>query len=265
MPSVVQMLTRHNRALAVEVHSAAKKGSDRVVVYSPGLQSVRQGQKSDALLDLSMQLGSHFVRYDLFGHGDSSGELAQVTLSGAKSDLSHILDELPAMLPGVRAAYLVGASFGGLVSLHSAIESRGFVRGVATIGGAFDLHSRVRDLTREHNGTFRIASNYCDDIILGPEFPSSITMLGDDDSLAASVRACQLPVTVFHGEEDDAVPFVAAQRFATSAGSLCSLFPIPGHAGGDHRLNLALPLITPVLRSLPFWHEQLPCRAAPRP
>jgi pimeloyl-ACP methyl ester carboxylesterase len=63
--------------------------------------------------------GFHSLRFDYFGTGDSGGEMAECTLSGAQADLDAAVDEVR-NLTGAHDIILIGLRLGGSIVLQRA-------------------------------------------------------------------------------------------------------------------------------------------------
>lgn len=137
------------RELAVDVVRAAAGragrpgGAGTCAVYSPGLGSLRHGAKSEAVRRESALRGYDFVRFDLFGHGDSAGALRDVTVTGAVADLVGVIGDDEARAESAqrppRRLVLAGASFGGYVSLLAASQLSVPVKAVVLFGAALNV------------------------------------------------------------------------------------------------------------------------------
>src|SRR3954447_9315205 len=78
------------------------------IVFLHGLMSDMTGGKALALEALARRRGQAFLRFDTFGHGDSSGDFAEATVGRWKADVLAALD---ALTEGPQV--IVGSSLGG--------------------------------------------------------------------------------------------------------------------------------------------------------
>src|SRR6202167_4592334 len=101
------------------------------VVFMGGCMSDMNGSKA-AALDASCRARGHaFVRFDYFGHGQSSGAFSEATVGRWKDDALCVLDNLTAG-PQV----LVGSSLGGWIMLLAALARPARVKALIGIASA---------------------------------------------------------------------------------------------------------------------------------
>src|SRR4051812_11395703 len=91
-------------------------GSGPGGIFLHGLMSDRGGTKAMVLEAHCAERGYGYVRFDMFGHGDSSGRFEDGSVSRWVEDSVAVIDELTAG-PQV----LVGSSMGGWVMLKAAL------------------------------------------------------------------------------------------------------------------------------------------------
>jgi pimeloyl-ACP methyl ester carboxylesterase len=113
-------------------------GSGPCVLWLGGFGSDMAGTKAQALADWAIERGRAFVRFDYFGHGESSGELAQGTIGRWREDALAVLDEL---VEG--PAVLVGSSMGGWIACLLALARPERVKAMVLIAPAADFTERL--------------------------------------------------------------------------------------------------------------------------
>lgn len=171
------------------------------VVYSHGLGSDRLGEKAAALEAECLRRGWGFAALNFRGHGDSDGRLEDVTCTSLLEDLHAVCDL--AVERGCSALFLFGSSMGGWAAAWHAALRPGTVAACAVVAPALrfpELHLRSHDYPPEE--------------------------------LASRL---QTPLLVFHGMEDDVVPYRDSVELAARC-SACGV-EVRLYAGGDHRLN----------------------------
>src|SRR5690606_15050687 len=187
--------------------------------------SVRAGEKSEALFAFARARGEAAWRFDMRGHGASSGTLTDTTLS-------ELVDDALAVLRESGPAILFGSSLGGLVAAWTAALHPEQVTGLVLLAPAFRFLERLRarldatgSLTLPHGGgELRFSQRVLDD------FASH-----DEDLMARAITA---PTLVVHGELDDTVPVEASERFVAALPALRKELWVIER--GDHRLNAPL-------------------------
>src|SRR5688572_8205216 len=95
------------------------EGAGPTVVWLGGFKSDMAGTKAQALAEWALATGRGYVRFDYFGHGESSGDFAEGTVTRWREDSLAVLDELTA-----GPLVLVGSSMGGWMACLAAIARK---------------------------------------------------------------------------------------------------------------------------------------------
>jgi pimeloyl-ACP methyl ester carboxylesterase len=221
-------------AIAYE-RASARDEKAAGIVFLHGLRSDRGGTKAEALARHASERGYGFLRFDMFGHGASSGRFEDGGISRWVEDAVAILDELT-----TGPQVLVGSSMGGWVMVKTAMARPERVRGLVGIAVApdftedlmwagFDAAQRtalmtagVVELPSEYDdGPYRISRHLIEDgrknLVLRDEIPI----------------AC--PVRLIHGQRDTAVPWETSLKLAARIKG----DDVETHLvkDGDHRLS----------------------------
>ncbi len=190
-------------------------------LFLHGLGSARKGEKSTSLLAHAQARGRGFLRFDMRGHGESSGRLGRVTIGELIQDTLRVLEH-------TGPAVVAGSSLGGLVGAYAAAARPELVRALALLAPALGL---LADLGAMLDARGRLWTNDGQGFVVEPRVLADAKAL-DEHGLAA--RLC-VPVLVVHGAADDVIPFRASERlFAAIPHAQKQLWIVPG---GDHRLN----------------------------
>lgn len=95
-----------------------------VLLCAPvGQESIRAHRTLRKLATMLAEAGFHALRFDYFGHGDSSGESADGSVSGWVADVRAAADELKD-LAGVHRVSLVGLRYGATLAALAAAGRR---------------------------------------------------------------------------------------------------------------------------------------------
>ena len=199
-------------------------------LYLHGFRSVRASEKSDELAARAVADGMGFLRFDFRGHGESTGTVRDLTLSGLLEDALAVTERLPEL----GGLHLVGSSMGGVVALKMAALSPR-VRSLLLVAPAAEVVQRWATLPVDSEGCFTIGSSFVGDTVIGPAFLRDAVSEGwAPDSVLTS--AVTQPTMVVHGALDDCVPVDASRR-------LYDVLPkhLPKrwivYPNGGHRLN----------------------------
>jgi pimeloyl-ACP methyl ester carboxylesterase len=207
------------------------------VVFLGGFASDMNGTKATALHEFCAGRGQAFVRFDYFGHGQSSGDFRDGTIGRWTEDALAVLYSL-----SEGPQLLVGSSMGGWIALLAARARPQRVAGLVGIAAAPDF---TEDLMWEkfdeadrtallRDGVIEQTSRY------GPTpYPITLRLIEDGRThlLLRAPVALRRPVRLFHGMADPDVPWQTALAVAervTGGDVTATLIK-----DGDHRLSRA--------------------------
>jgi pimeloyl-ACP methyl ester carboxylesterase len=108
------------------------------LVWLGGFHSDMLGEKATALHQQAQLAGRAFVRFDYFGHGESSGKFEDGTISRWRSDALAAIDRLTD-----GRLVLVGSSMGGWMALLAALARPERVQGLVLLAPAPDFTDRL--------------------------------------------------------------------------------------------------------------------------
>ena len=224
---------------------AFKRASDQAtdqtkpgLVFLCGFKSDLTGTKAQAVADWADTNHYANLRFDYFGHGQSSGEFEAGTLSGWREEVSTVLE---ALTDGPQI--LVGSSFGGFMASLAAIDMPNKVVGLILIAPAFDMTERLmragmsqaqtRELERD--GKFMHGTEYDSE-----GYPITQALLADglQHCILEKPIPIHQPVHILHGQKDDAVPWALSLEFSRICES--ENIQLQFFKNGDHRLSSPL-------------------------
>tara|TARA_R110002110_G_scaffold406421_1_gene626417 strand:- start:237292 stop:238035 length:744 start_codon:yes stop_codon:yes gene_type:complete len=226
-------LTRDDGTRLAYAHSP---GSGPGIVFLAGFNSNMGGDKALALEHWCREQGRQFTRFDYFGHGQSSGTLAEGSIGRWRDDTIAIIEQLTS-----GPQLLVGSSMGGWLMLLVAIARPERVTALCGIAAAPDFTERLHDQRlneqqrRELSETgFCELPNHYDD---GEPHRISRYLLeeGATHRVLHSEIAIDVPVRLIHGQCDDDVPWQLSLEIAQQLRS--SDVEVQLVKNGDHRLS----------------------------
>ena len=212
-------------------------GSQPGVVFLHGLMSDRDGTKALALAEHCARKVQACIRFDMFGHGASSGRFEDGSVSRWVEDTTAIIDHLTE-----GPQILVGSSMGGWVMVRAALTRPERVAGLIGIASSPDFtedlmwagFSIAERNQLETKGVVNVQSDY-------EERPYPITRhLIEDGRRNLVLRgpiSILCPVRLIHGQKDTAVPWDTSVRLAEQITS--NDVNILLVKDGDHRLSEA--------------------------
>jgi len=211
------------------------EGQGPTVVWLGGFKSDMAGTKAQALADWALSAGRAYFRFDYFGHGESSGDFADGTITRWREDALAVMDEL------IRGeVVLVGSSMGGWIACLAAMAWPERVHAMVLIAPAPDFTEKLMrpeippeglaDLERD--GVWLRPSEY------GDPYPITRNLLEDGARwgiLEAQPIPIDCPVRVLQGGDDPDVPWSHALELANGLKSQDVVFTLI--KDGDHRLS----------------------------
>ena len=211
------------------------EGRGPTVVWLGGFKSDMAGTKAQALADWALANGRAFVRFDYFGHGESSGDFRAGTISRWREDALAVLEQLTE-----GETVLVGSSMGGWIACLAAAAAPERVKAMALVAPAPDFTEKLmkpeippeglEDLARD--GVWLRPSEY------GEPYPITRELLEDGarwSILEAQEVPIEVPVRILQGGEDPDVPWTHALQLANALKGSDVVFTLI--KDGDHRLS----------------------------
>lgn len=211
------------------------EGRGPTVVWLGGFKSDMAGTKAQALADWALARGRAYVRFDYFGHGESSGDFRDGTITRWREDALAVLD---ALVDG--EAVLVGSSMGGWIACLAAMAAPARVKAMVLVAPAPDFTEKLMkpeippeglaDLARD--GVWLRPSEY------GEPYPITRALLEDGarwSILEAQEVPIAAPVRILQGGEDPDVPWAHALQLAQALKGPDVVFTLV--RDGDHRLS----------------------------
>lgn len=228
------------RKIAI-IYRAASMGSDRpALVWLGGYRSDMTGTKAVVLDALAEKLGSACIRFDYSGHGASSGEFRDGTISRW---LEEAIAAIDAVAP--KSVILVGSSMGGWIALRLVQQLRKRntgpkIAGLVLIAPAPDftgelIEPELTDKERQslaERGYFEEHSEY------SPEpniYTRALMEDGQKNRVLSGIIETGCPVHILQGMSDPDVPYRHALKlmeFLPADDVVLTLI-----RDGDHRLS----------------------------
>ncbi|RAU21689.1 alpha/beta hydrolase [Paramagnetospirillum kuznetsovii] len=193
------------------------EGKKPGVVFLHGYHSDMTGSKAMALEDLCRGQGRAFLRFDYFGHGQSSGDVMHGTVGRWAEDAVAVID---ALTEG--PLVLVGSSLGGWISLLAALERRDRVVGLVGVAAAPDFTEDLmwQDFSFEQRRQLLEKGEISLPNCYEPENPWRVHRRliedGRNHLLLRDVINLSCPVRLIHGQLDADVPWRTALQIADS-------------------------------------------------
>ena len=209
-------------------------GTGPGVVFLHGLNSDMDGGKALELEALCRDRGRAYVRFDMFGHGQSDGAFVDGSISRWTEDALCILDQVT---NGPQV--LVGSSMGGWVMLKAALARPDRIAGIMGIASAPDFTEELMwasfpEAVRAElmtKGRIALPSDYDEPY----EISKNLIEDGRHNLLLQSSIPLTMPMRLVHGMADADVPYQTSLRIADKVESEAVHTILI--KDGDHRLS----------------------------
>jgi pimeloyl-ACP methyl ester carboxylesterase len=228
------LLAYRRRAAAQPNQSAATVGSP-TIVFLGGFRSDMTGGKATALDTFCNARGLGFLRFDYSGHGASSGDFLDGTISRWAADALVVIDKLT-----TGPLVLVGSSMGGWIMLLVALQRRTRIKGLIGIAAAPDFTEELIWRRLSGNDQHRLMAQ--GRLAQPSEYsvePTVITRALIEDGrthlLLEAAIDLEMPVRLLHGMADPDVPYRQSLRLAEKLASRDVRMILI--KDGDHRLS----------------------------
>ena len=209
-------------------------GAGPTVVWLGGFHSDMAGTKAQALAAWAIARGGAYLRFDYFGHGESSGDFAEGTITRWRADVLAVID---ALTKG--PLILVGSSMGGWLASLAALARPDRIAGMVLIAPAADFTERLMWPSLDAAARKAIET---DGLWMRPsayEAPDPITRALIEDGARWSILpgplAIAAPVRVLQGGADPDVPWRHALELVQAFEGEDVVFTLI--RDGDHRLS----------------------------
>jgi uncharacterized protein len=236
-----------------------------VALYIHGLGSHRRGEKARYLARQFNVAGRAFAALDLRGHGDSDGELRELTMSRLLADVDAAAVWAAARSTG--RLVLIGASMGASVAAWYAAGHPAITEALILIAPALRFPAALVTAAGEasdrsrREGELRVRSEWID-VTLGRALLDDAAEY-DPDTLLQELGT---PALLIHGLHDTAIPwqqsadFVRARARSGAVASPATDLILVGD--GDHRLTARKELLFALMCA---WLEQRAPAAGTQP
>jgi pimeloyl-ACP methyl ester carboxylesterase len=216
------------------VAGAGPAGASPTVVWLSGYRSDMTGTKAEAIASWAQAKGRGYLRFDYFGHGESSGDFVQGTITRWREDALAVIDELTE-----GPLVLVGSSMGGWIGCLAALARPERIHAMVLIAPAPDFTTKLMPtrfppeahVAIREAGVWMQPSEYGD--------PNPITRLLLEDGARWSILPgpvpIECPVRILQGGADPDVPWRHALELAQAIKSEDVVFSLI--KDGDHRLS----------------------------
>lgn len=201
------------------------------ILWLGGFRSDMTGTKAAALASWAAEEGRSFLRFDYFGHGASSGDFCDGSISRWRDDALAVLDHLTE-----GPQILVGSSMGGWMASLLAHHRAERIAGMLLIAPAPDftedliwarMPQEVRDEVMDKGEwLYQAAETY--------PITRRLIESGRDNQVLNRPLNVNGPVRILHGTADADVPWKQGLRLFECIGTNATFTLVKG---ADHRMS----------------------------
>lgn len=202
-------------------------------IWCGGLKSDMEGGKAAHLHNWAKRRDVNYIRFDYFGHGISSGEFTDGTISRWADDIGRVID---ALTDG--PIVLFGSSMGGWASLLTAI-TRPEIKALILINPAPDFTEKMVYASWDEARREMLLE---DDVVYEPSDygePYAYSRALIEDGRTRQILDAPIdfigPVRILQGEQDSVVPWEYSYKIMGAVTSEDMRFTLV--KGGDHSLS----------------------------
>jgi len=210
-------------------------GQGPTVVWLGGFRSDLPGTKAQALADWALAGGRAFLRFDYLGHGESSGDFRDGTISRWRADALAAIESLTE-----GPLVLVGSSMGGWISCLVAAVIPERLHAMVLIAPAADFTEALMKpgLPPEALAAIETDGEWIRPSLYEPTgYPITRCLLEDGArwTILGAPVPVEVPVRILQGREDPDVPWLHALELANAIKGEDVVFTLI--RDGDHRLS----------------------------
>ena len=209
------------------------EGAGPTVVWLGGFNSDMTGTKAQALAGWAMAKGRDYLRFDYFGHGESSGAFTDGTIGRWRDDVLAVID---GMTEG--PLVLVGSSMGGWLACLAATARPERIKAMVLIAPAPDFTEKLVEPDLSDEARAALAR---DGVWVWPDagegFAITRTLLDEGRAWSILPGPVEIaaPVRILQGGYDVDVPWRHALGLAEALTGEDVVFTLI--RDGDHRLS----------------------------
>ena len=190
------------------------EGKGPGIVFLAGHGSDMFGSKAQALYDYCEATGRAFLRFDYFGHGMSSGDMMEGTISRWTKDATAIITQFTA-----GPQILIGSSLGGWIMLNLIKQKTVSAAGCIGIAAAPDFTEDLiwnslsddQQKQMEQTGKIGLPNPYADEDVI---YPYQLITDGRENLILNAPLEISCPLILHQGMADHEVPWQTATAIA---------------------------------------------------
>ena len=186
------------------------------IVFFAGHGSDMNGTKAIAVDEWAHENDFGIIRFDYFGHGQSSGKYLDGTISIWRKDCLAVIDNLV-----TGPIIIVGSSLGGWLMMLAAQDRMDRIAGLIGIAAApdftddliWDELSNDQKEQMQKEGEIALPNPYAPEDVI---YPYELILDGRKNFVLKERQEAPFPVRLLHGMQDEEVPPATAEKLASN-------------------------------------------------
>ena len=223
-----------------------------LILYIHGYSDSMKEAKSMKMEQIAKNNNIDLVKLDLYGHGDSSGILNNMTMDEWHNCCKTIIEKI--IYPTNKKIILIGSSLGGWLSYILAEELKDKVIGVVSVAGAIDFFTEVIEplIKEEDKNKELVYEMVYDSGKPSGDFVSRklIESSRKYNMLNRDIININCPLRIIHGLIDPVVPSEMSINFAKKVESLDVKLYLEKNLNHDLTLDKNLDTLEKVVNEL---------------
>jgi len=209
-------------------------GASPTLIWCGGLKSDMKGGKATHLHNWAQKNNHGYIRFDYFGHGASTGQFRNGTISRWSRDIVQIIDDLT-----TGKIILIGSSMGGWAAILAALDRPEHIKALVLIAPAPDFTEKLiwenwsddKRKILEQTGSVFEPSDY------GEPYEYSQTLIEDGRTRQVLDSPINFtgPVRILQGGMDTIVPPSHSRKLVDAMESTDVTYTLV--KSGDHSLS----------------------------
>ena len=192
-----------------------------IILYIHGYSDNMKESKSMKIEQISKNNKIDLVKLDLYGHGESSGKLNNMTMDDWYNCCKTVIEKI--IYPTKKKIILIGSSLGGWLSYILAEELKDKILGIISVAGAIDFFTEVIEpLIKEEDKD----KEFVYEMVYDSGKPSGdfisrklIESSRKYNMLNKNTIDIKCKIRIIHGLKDPVVPYEYSIKFANKVES----------------------------------------------
>ncbi|MFN7038788.1 MAG: alpha/beta hydrolase [Alphaproteobacteria bacterium] len=214
MKTDLQKLNYNNEYIAYIKQNSKLNKHNICIIFFSGFMSDLNSSKAQFISEYCKENDIEYIRFDYFGHGNSSGDFEEGTIGKWLDNALHIIDNITD-----KKIIIAGSSMGAWIMILAALERKDRIKALLGISSAADFtENLVWDYFNEtqkaeiiKNKKILLPSDYCEHNYL---ITLQLIEEGRNHLILDKEIDLDLPTMLIHSLDDNEVPYETSMKLA---------------------------------------------------